>query len=443
MMLSKGAIKHFRTSTLALNYLAQLEHAYSPEDLFFATVLFNSIEQRGKLISDKRRLVMEAPSKWIGWDDRNRFPPGSYNPSYLFIRPFNALGDFFGESKLLDWIKVNHLDGSAKSLCKIEELGMRDECFQDILKSVSSENQIIVIPVSAEMLAVALNLHCSLTRNRIHNIIFWALDIEAHETLLEKNYVAFFNSGLQITQSSSYKFNVKALRQKPQFLLQLMEEGFDVWYLDADCVVVREFATAANSFTKEPYSADILVSIAEEKSIPVSESVGDKPPTVGTGMMFFKSNPRTIKYLNALKNLVESDTGLTEQVAVRKIMGQPGLTFTGIGLWRQSEKYPVDTIDKKSPPKVIPDQNVKSSFVEDITDFFSFSAKDNQQQLDIKIHFLDQLEFVNGNSFFSSENIIDDFSSVRVVHASGLANPESIFRGKDLWYLDKANRCTE
>ena len=444
MILANGAISHFRSSSLALNYLAQLEHAYSPEDLFFATVLFNSVEQRGKLISDKRRLVMEAPSKWIGWDDRNRFPPGSSNPSYLFVRPFNALGDFFGEGKLLDWIKENHLDGSTKSVCKVEELGSRPECLHDILKSNSIDNQIIVIPVSIEMLNVGLNLACSLAKNRIQNIIFWALDIEVHETLLEQKHVVYFNPEMQVTPSPAYKINkvpIKALRHKPRLLIEFLQEGFDVWYLDADCVAVRDFAATVEEYTKEPYSADILLSIATSKPIPPSENVGKEPPLASTGIMFLKSEVRTIKFLNALKNVIEANAEMEEQAAIRKILLEPGITFTGIGLWTKSEKYPNEAEQAKISKPKLPDHNVKSSFVEGLTDFFSLKSK--EPELDIKIHFLDQLEFINGNYYFKSEENLQGAQSYRIIHASGLSDPESRFRKKELWYLDEDNYCSE
>lgn len=40
MILSPEAIDHFRTNHIALNYLASMEHAYMPEESFFATGIF-------------------------------------------------------------------------------------------------------------------------------------------------------------------------------------------------------------------------------------------------------------------------------------------------------------------------------------------------------------------------------------------------------------------
>jgi hypothetical protein len=37
MILSKGAIEFLRTNVMALNFLAFVEHAYNPEETFFAT----------------------------------------------------------------------------------------------------------------------------------------------------------------------------------------------------------------------------------------------------------------------------------------------------------------------------------------------------------------------------------------------------------------------
>jgi hypothetical protein len=134
--------------------------------------------------------------EWIGWKDRHIFPPGAADPSYLFFRPFNVLGDFFGETKLLEWIRTNHLEMKKGSPCYREQLGFRDECLRELALSVSDSSDIILVPVNKEFLKLGDNLRCSLLRIGLSNVMYWALDIEAHDALVEGGHLSYFIPGI-------------------------------------------------------------------------------------------------------------------------------------------------------------------------------------------------------------------------------------------------------
>jgi hypothetical protein len=199
MMLSRSAIVHLNQNTQVLNFLAMTEHTAFPDEYFFATVLANSAIMSSKIKQDKKRYVKQRTSTgetdWIGWEDRHLFPTGSSDPSYLFLSPLNVLGDFFGETNLLEWIKENHLTVNKGSLCYKDQIGYRPECLRETLSLIAEGKSIILVPIDSKFLDIAENLRCSLKLIGISNIVFWALDVKAHEYLTSKNYFSYFISG--------------------------------------------------------------------------------------------------------------------------------------------------------------------------------------------------------------------------------------------------------
>lgn len=150
------------------------------------------------LKADKKRYVRHGDNgklEWIGWQDRHLFPPGSPDPAYLFIRPFNVFGDFFGETRLLDWIVTNHLDLKKGAQCTKDQLGYRDECLRELSLTLSEANELILVPVGSKYWSVVANLRCSLEKLGIFNIIHWALDLETHDRLVEEGHLSYFVQG--------------------------------------------------------------------------------------------------------------------------------------------------------------------------------------------------------------------------------------------------------
>lgn len=79
--------------------------------------------------------------------------------------------------------------------CYREQLGFRDECLRELALSVAESNDIIIIPVNKGALGMGDNLRCSLLRIGLSNIMYWALDIEAHDALSEAGHLSYFIPG--------------------------------------------------------------------------------------------------------------------------------------------------------------------------------------------------------------------------------------------------------
>jgi uncharacterized protein YneR len=446
MILSWNVIDYFRTSQDSFNYLAAMEHSLGPEENFFATVLFNSPQHRPYLIKDKKRLVRSIYDKWIGWSDRNLFPAGSSNPPYLFIRPFNAYGEIFEEGKLRDWIQANHLDQPSKSACKMADLGTRDECLKELVGPVAEDGEIILIAVNKAMLSVAWNLRCSLLRNNINNVLYWALDAETHNLFLEKGHLSYF---IPDSQGSPEKLEpnsvalTRLLRRKAEIILNLVRADFNVWYLDADIVALREFQSRGLEYTTGELDADVVLAIGDLHPVPSRISVSS-PPMPNAGMMYFKNTKNSKKFLDDVISYMKDNPDVDDQSAIRVIVRNGNeLQFTGIGSNTFAESYPEEGELAHSGVKSANgnrSEEIFPNFVEQLTDFFSLGASKSNL---VKVHFLDQLEFISGQIYFENpESIPDEFSSYRLIHGNGMENIEKLLREHDLWYLDIEGKCS-
>lgn len=162
-------------------------------------MLRNSPIQKGLIISDKKRYVRNPTTNarnWIGFEDFTIFPPSAEDPSYLFIWPFNSMGNAFDEQKLLEWIRINHWEENGTKTCYKEHLGSRDECLRELVGSYTTEKEIIIIPVDLTTFDVALNLRCNLVSEGVKNVLFWAIEHDTHEKLLELGHLSFHVPGI-------------------------------------------------------------------------------------------------------------------------------------------------------------------------------------------------------------------------------------------------------
>jgi hypothetical protein len=397
------------------------------------------------LIPDKKRYVREQRGSWIGWKDRNLFPPGALDPPFLFIRPFNAFGNTYGETKLLEWIRQKHLDVSERAACRREQLGYRDECLREIVTNIASNNEIILIPVNTGMYAVAMNLLCSLRRSAITNVVFWALEIEAHERLVSDGHMSFVLPNLRGSPARVFPNEdsfVTMLRSKPIVLQKFVNAGFNVWYLDADMVALREFRTKAEEYKKEPFGADVILSVGNADLISPTSTM-KQIPIVNAGIMYFRNTERSKQFIERAIKQLESVNGQDDQDALRHLVNHSKyIQWTGIGTKSVSEMYPDSKEHHADVPGPPEDDTSKVNLVDQISEFFQFGEPDPKAKT--RIHFFDQFEFVNGQIYFRHPELIpNDFKGFRIIHANGESDPQSVFQEKSLWYLDKDGVCQE
>ncbi|KAJ3032967.1 hypothetical protein HDV00_006876, partial [Rhizophlyctis rosea] len=175
MILTAEAVDFFRTDPDALLFLAFSESVYIPDEMYFATVLLNSLKFKDTVINDSKRYLRwphfgSPHPAWLGLTDRIHFPPQPppltlhpslanatnitivpshtvktpppyQTPPHFFARKINAVGDNGPnnprkEKALLEWIRVNLLDfeeGKTGCDARGDMAGWRDGCLEDLL----------------------------------------------------------------------------------------------------------------------------------------------------------------------------------------------------------------------------------------------------------------------------------------------------------------------
>ncbi|KAJ3275516.1 hypothetical protein HDV01_000343 [Terramyces sp. JEL0728] len=436
MALARSATEYFRKDHLVLNFLALMEHSRVPEESFFITALVNDANQKKLLVPDKKRFVrLWGDYLWVGWQDKHLFPTGTKNPQYLFFRPFNALGDFFGETKLVDWVKDNHLNMNSNTntaACRIEHLGYRDECIYEIVSQLDKV-EIILVPVNRPFFDTAMNLRCSLERFGIKNVLFWSLDIETHEKITEEGKLSFYVAEDDDIPDRKYAgepgFN-RLLKKKPYVIRKLISSGFNVWYLDADTVVLRDFRIRAKEYTKL-YSSDMILSIGDSNYVQSTESL-ETPPSVNAGIMYFTNSLVVQKFLDKIISKLSSQPEFSDQQAIQSAIETSNIIYTGIGVKPKHSEYP-EAVSNAT----IQQRDAKAEKPGLLYNMFSFT-KDSK----VRVHFFDHLEFING-PYYNSITELPSPSPFRIIHFSGVKNPEAEIKNKQLWLLNERGKCTE
>jgi hypothetical protein len=82
-------------------------------------------------------------------------------------------------------------------------------------------------------------------------------------------------------------------------------------------------------------------------------------------------------------------------------------------------------------------------FMNGLVDFFNFYTSKGTND-NVRIHFFDQLEFINAKLYFDSPHMVpEDFAAHRLIHANGLTNLEKSLAEKKLWFLDEQGSCVK
>ncbi|KAH6561207.1 hypothetical protein BASA62_009984 [Batrachochytrium salamandrivorans] len=430
MVLARDAVSFLRSDKHAINYLAFMEHTLMPEESYFATALVNS--QFSTLLKRDKKRYVRSPTDhssppWIGWSDRHIFRPSQNEPEFLFLRPFNVLGEFFGETKLIEWIRVNHLTIDPKQPC---------------------------IATSWDIVMNAFTRLCSLLRAGMRNVLHWAIDIQTHDRLVAAGLMSFFMPGIKgspskyITGSSAFD---KMMRHKPEVIKRLLDAGFHVVYLDADTVITKDFrATMRRLVSSAPTLADVLVAIdGNVRKVAVVRQ------THNGCWLFLRIIERSKRFVDEIIRRLASDLLLTDLDALREVVAQPrSVVWTGIGDGDRHDDS-VSASQKDAPhsndmdTSQLTGSTAPRGGVLDLLYLFGLGAKSPSVSKSLssdartRVHFLDQLEFISGDLFFGDLGLLpEDFTGFKVIHTGG-GYPDASYMMKkhELWFLDSEGRC--
>lgn len=301
MVLSREFVHHLKHGTQALNVLAFMEHTWIPDECYFATgkmgrvvlvsmscnnsplpylVIRNDALFSDKFINHATTFVWFPPGSvsthpiMLTYSDRHYFPPTDLvenDPEFFFIRKV----DTSKEKRLKDWIIKYHLDRVSDDLasfpCTLEH-SYRQVCLAKQINQLQEAQlelfgrppikSLFVVPASSSMKDIVLNLICSMAKFRIHDIVFWSLDIAMHELLLSQGFISIYYRSQDIGATSRIHYSEwtleKTMNQKIDILDFVMRSvGWgtssplvdSIWFLDADTVVLSDFRPFVHQFT--------------------------------------------------------------------------------------------------------------------------------------------------------------------------------------------------
>ncbi len=208
-----------------------------------------------------------AHPSWLGYDDRFFFPANENQPSFFFIRKFNVYGKVFKEDLLVEWIREKHVSNPILEKCTLEDVSVSSRCLVEFTERVATKKEVVVIPVSSKYLENFENLVCSLKLLKITNIIAWSLDHIVHKQFLDRGQISVFLPGFpffgDVKPEDTHIIINKLLQYKAQVLLKFVENGYNVWYFDADSVILKDFRDIVQNgpdiFLAKPASAILTV----------------------------------------------------------------------------------------------------------------------------------------------------------------------------------------
>ncbi|KAJ3397427.1 Beta-1,3-galactosyl-O-glycosyl-glycoprotein beta-1,6-N-acetylglucosaminyltransferase 4 [Lobulomyces angularis] len=424
MILHRSFIEHIRTDTVAMDVLAYMEHTWIPDESFFAIIAVNSPMFKDKVISNSRRYIKFEGGWhpiWITWETRYDFLIGD-NPDdgYFFIRKINSSM----EPLLLGWLDSKLFNLTPETPCRKDDIGYREKCFKEILQDAaakSPDNAIILIPVNRGQINAALNLYCSLVRQKMHTqTLFLSFDAEAHIKLVEKGLLSYFNptkiKGVADAQSWHKGSFSRMMRQKPIMWRMLMDIGVNFWQFDADTVIIKDFRPFINE------NVDIHLAIDEKDNLDFV--LNNKPiPNTCTGMMYFKNSVGTRIFINKIQEKLNRVSWMEDQEAINSILRTE--------IFSQKPTIILDNF--KIPSSFKTNQNINNnSNVNQLTD-------DGLPKP--VIGFLGQMEFISGHYFFNREDweLQQYHDAITIIHGNGREDKESAFRPRGLWLLRNGN----
>ncbi|KAJ3092188.1 hypothetical protein HK102_010008 [Quaeritorhiza haematococci] len=401
----------------ALNLLAFMEHTWIPDEMYFSTVIKNIPEFADKHINDKKRYLRFPPGQqhpaWLSWKDRHLFPVvGDTNePRYFFARKVSSVD----ETKLVDWIKSNLLYWRPDSPCSPEQIPIRPACLRKMLEDKRSDSNeklselLIIVPVNTAFYSVAMNLVCSIKRSGYSNptVLFWALDIDVHEMLTGDGQLSVFLADIPSSPSRhSYHDPILTgmMRAKPAVIEMGLKAGFDVLYLDADTVIMRDFRPEIDDLLKKNDKIDVFVGIDEFEKWRPSARKGSLP-NPAAGVMYLRHTPGALKVVEKWKGVLENNANKEDQEGL-------SMTFrdnTDINLLNVGNDH-----QRPQPSKDAP-----------------------------QVWYLDQMKFINGHIYFRYPGRIEPagFKDFVIVHANGVGDVWGAFRWMKMWLIGDNQVC--
>jgi len=183
------------------------------------------------------------------------------------------------------------------------------------------------------------------------------------------------------------------MKQKPGIIQHFLKAGLDVWYLDADTVALKDFRVLPDE------SSDIFASI-DELEIFKESTWTTRLPAIGSGIMYFRSTPATIKALDLIIQHVNEVYTIDDNEAINEVI---------------QKTSQIHAIERINGPAI--------------------------QEGAAKLTFFKQKKIINGHLYFSyRERISHIEQDFHLIHANG-QDPAPTLKREKLWFLEEDLSC--
>ena len=281
-------------------------------------------------------------------------------------------------------------------------MSVQSACLKEIADDIAYKNSMIVIPVNTPYMKIVKNLVCSLSRLGIKNVMYWALDLDVYEALLEENKLAILMPGLNPMndlQPSKSGTLQKVLRSKPKLVEMFMNAGLSVWVMDGDMVALRDFRDIQDPSTNVFISYD------------TTDHLIGGVPVPSSSLMYFRHSNHSLTFLEKIKFELGLSSKLDDEEAMRRVITkQQGVEVLSSDHTRVYEDDGTETVAETTTGPVT-------------------------------IRYLDGLRFMSSKIFVDNPSFIPKgFDEFYTFHMHG-KNVEPVFKKHSLWFLDQEGNC--
>ncbi|KAI9004807.1 nucleotide-diphospho-sugar transferase-domain-containing protein [Gaertneriomyces semiglobifer] len=300
------------------------------------------------------------------------------------------------------------------------------EYIRYLARTVAINDTLVLIPTNDKFVDQALNLECSLIRHNRPNILFWALDFDAHIQLRALGRRTYYNPALygtnQAVRYHAPDYN-RMMRERPKVWQWFLEAGVSFLWMDAD------ESALGDPFAPLKWDADIEVQVDgfENVLLHVNADSNSTFPVPGwgpcAGLFFLRPTAASITLMQSLRELMLTNQNLEDQQALAHVLLNRNRTFV--------LQAPPAHNTSPSPEQA----REKGLFIARYVDPGKWV---NGHPMREKIIYLDK----EGKWYYHPRDGQRTFiDKPIVVHVNGLGQKKQFLQGLRAWFLDETNRC--
>ncbi|KAJ3051570.1 hypothetical protein HK097_007416 [Rhizophlyctis rosea] len=304
------------------------------------------------------------------------------------------------------------------------------EYIRGLAGRVAVNGTIVFIPTNANFITLAMNLECSLRRQGITNVLFWALDAASDFDLRARGIPTYFNPSLYGTarcvnyHEADYN---RMMRERPKVWGYFLRAGISFLWMDADITML------GNPFHALRHDADIEIQSDGISDIPAWISANGSPTPIPSwggcaGLFLIRATKGSIYTMKMMELKMEEEKNIEDQQALGLFLNNDTHTHV-IGHTNDHNQEKSLLAARRRNPKI-------------------FTARYVDPRYWVTGHQLGSLEMgvkydeVAGKWFYVKDGKWwGDLERPLAVHINGNRDKRRMMQERGGWFLDEGGRC--